>query len=232
MDTLLQDLRFGLRLLMRQPTFTLIVVFTLALGIGANTAIFSVVNGALLRPLPYPAPERLVAVWGFHPETGQEEASLPDFRDWREGTPAFESMAAYVPLFFNLTGDGEPERISGVRVTANFFQTLGVSPARGRAFERGEDLRGNNAVVVVSHGFWTLMIRQGMTPALVGIALGLIAAWASSRLLSSLLYGVSTTDPVSFLVVPLFLAGVALLAAWLPARRVTRVDPTEALRQE
>jgi putative ABC transport system permease protein len=171
MDTLLQDLRFGLRLLLRQPAFTLIVVLTLALGIGANTAIFSVVNGVLLRPLPYPAPERLVAVWGFHPEIGQESASLPDFRDWREGATSFESLAAYAPTFFNLTGDGEPERVSALRVTANFFQTLGVSPVRGRAFEQGEDLRGSNTVAVVSHGFWKR--RLGANPAVLGQTLTL-----------------------------------------------------------
>ncbi|HEX8697284.1 MAG TPA: ADOP family duplicated permease, partial [Myxococcaceae bacterium] len=171
MDTLLQDLRFGLRLLARQPAFTLIVVLTLALGIGANTAIFSVVNGVLLRPLPYPAPERLVSVWGFHPEIGRETASLPDFRDWREGATSFENLAAYAPTFFNLTGDGEPERVSALRVTANFFQTLGVSPIRGRAFEQGEDVRGNNTVAVVSHGFWTR--RLGASPAVLGQTLTL-----------------------------------------------------------
>jgi putative ABC transport system permease protein len=171
MDTLLQDLRFGLRLLLRQPAFTLLVVLTLALGIGANTSIFSVVNGVLLSPLPYPAPERLVAVWGHHPDIGRESASLPDFLDWREGARSFEQLAAWFPTLYNVTGEGEPERVVGVRTTANFFQTLGISPARGRAFDRGEDREGKTTVVVLSHGFWKR--RMGEDPAALGRTLTL-----------------------------------------------------------
>jgi predicted permease len=171
MDTVLQDLRFGLRLLLRQPAFTLLVVLTLALGIGANTAIFSAVSGVLLRPLPYPAPERLVAVWGEHPGIGLEAASLPDFLDWRLGAPSFQHLAAHAPAIFNLTGEGDPERVSGVRTTANFFQTLGSGPAWGRAFEPGEDRGGANTVVVLSYGFWTR--RMGANPAALGKTLSL-----------------------------------------------------------
>ncbi|WP_224367415.1 ABC transporter permease [Hyalangium versicolor] len=171
MDTLLQDLRFGLRLLLRQPAFTLLVVLTLGLGISANTAIFSLVNGVLLRPLPFPSPERLVSVWEYHPEIGQEAASLPDFLDWREGARSFEYLEACTPTYFNLTGDGEPERIAGVNVTAGFFQALGVSPALGRTFETDEDRRGHNQVVVLSHGFWRRHL--GENPAVLGRTLTL-----------------------------------------------------------
>jgi putative ABC transport system permease protein len=171
MDTLLQDLRFGLRLLLRQPAFTLLVVLTLALGIGANTAIFSVVNGVLLRPLPFPWPERLVMVWGYHPNIGKETASLPDYLDWREGAPAFEHLEAYTSAFFNLTGQGEPERITGARTTAGFFQALRVPAALGRTFETGEDRQGNNHVVVLSHGFWKR--RLGANPEVLGRTLTL-----------------------------------------------------------
>lgn len=171
MDTLLQDLRFGMRLLLRQPAFTLIVVLTLALGIGANTAIFSVVNGVLLRPLPFPHPERLLTVWGSHPDIGQEEASQPDFVDWREGARSFEYLEGCANSFFNLTGVGEPERLTGVQVTSGFFQALGIPMALGRTFETGEDQQGNNHVVVVSHGFWKR--RLGANPAVLGQTLTL-----------------------------------------------------------
>ena len=171
MDTLLQDLRFGLRLLLRQPAFTLLVVLTLALGIGANTAIFSVVNGVLLRPLPFPSPERLVRVWGYHPSIGQETASLPDFRDWREGVPAFEHLEACASTYFNLTSHGEPERLLAARTTAGFFQALRVPAALGRTFESGEDRQGNNRVVVLSHGFWKRHL--GANPEVLGRTLTL-----------------------------------------------------------
>jgi predicted permease len=171
MDTLLQDLRFGLRLLLRQPAFTLLVVLTLALGIGANTAIFSVVNGVLLRPLPFPAPERLVRVWGHHAEIGNETASLPDYRDWREGAPAFEHLEACAATYFNLTGHGEPERLLAARTTAGFFQALRVPAALGRTFETGEDRQGNNRVVVLSHGFWKRHL--GASPEVLGRTLTL-----------------------------------------------------------
>ncbi len=171
MDTFLQDLRFGMRLLLRQPAFTLLVVLTLALGIGANTAIFSMVNGVLLRPLPFPSPERLVMVWGHHSDIGKETASLPDYRDWREGAPAFEHLEACASTWFNLTGQGEPERITGARTTAGFFQALRVPAVLGRTFETGEDRQGNNRVVVLSHGFWKRHL--GANPEVLGRTLTL-----------------------------------------------------------
>jgi predicted permease len=171
MDTLLQDLRFSLRLLQRQPGFTALLVLTLALGIGANTAIFSAVDGVLLRPLALPAPERLVLVWGHHPDTGRQTVSLPDFLDWREGSPAFESLAAFGMASLNLTGGGEPEQLRGVRVTANYFETLGLWPILGRTFETGEDRQGRSPVVVLSQGFWTR--RMGADPAVLGKTLTL-----------------------------------------------------------
>ncbi len=171
MDTLLQDLRFGLRMLLRQPAFTTLVVLTLALGIGANTAIFSVVDGVLLRPLPYPAPERLAMVWGKHASIGRETASMPDFLDWREGTPSFANLAAFHFAALNRTGEGEPERLIAMRATANFFQTLGVTLAKGRGFEVGEDRRGANSVAVLSHGYWTR--HFGANPAVLGRSLTL-----------------------------------------------------------
>jgi len=133
---MLQDLRYGARMLMKHPGFTSVAVLTLALGIGANMVIFSVVNAVLLRPLPYPEPERLIRLWESNPGRGWPEfsASAPNFEDWRKQQAVFEQLAAYEFNTFNLTGSGEPERVAGVNVTANLFQVLGVLPALGRNF--------------------------------------------------------------------------------------------------
>jgi putative ABC transport system permease protein len=167
------DLRYSLRALRRAPAFTLAAVLTLALGIGANSAIFSVVNSVLLRPLPYERPEELVLVAGRYPEFGRTGTSLPDFRDWRDQTTrTFAQMAARHGTAFNLTGAGEPERLVADRVTANFFATLGVRPQLGRGFLPGEDrVGGDDDVVVLSHGFWQR--RFGGDAAVVGRAIQL-----------------------------------------------------------
>src|SRR5438270_2963926 len=133
---LLQDLRYGLRMLARNPGFTVIAVLALALGIGANSAIFSVVNTVLLRPLPYKNPERLVMVWEENSKQGfpRDTPSPANFLDWRDQNQVFESMAAIVEASFNLTGAGDPERIDGRGVSAGLFSLLGVAPQLGRAF--------------------------------------------------------------------------------------------------
>ncbi len=154
MDTLLQDIRYAARSLRRSPGFTIVAVLTLALGIGANAAIFSVVNGVLLRPLAYANPDRLVMVWGHNENIGNETASLPDFKDWRERNTVFEGMAAVANTRFDVTGDGEPERVDAALATADFFRVLGVAPALGRAFNANEETSGRDRVVVLSHGYW------------------------------------------------------------------------------
>jgi putative ABC transport system permease protein len=161
------DLRYALRALARAPGFTLAVVLTLALGIGVNSAIFSVVHTVLLRPLPYGSPEQLVLLYGRYPEFGRTSTSLPDFIDWRDGTRSFEQMAARHPGSFVLTGEGEPERVIADRVTSNFFATLGVRPVIGRAFLPEEDkMGGDDRVVVLSHGYWQR--RFGGDPRVLG----------------------------------------------------------------
>src|SRR5262245_236159 len=140
MESFIQDLRFGARMLMKQPGFTLIAVITLALGIGANTAIFSVVNGVLLRPLPYYEPERLVMVWADRPirqaQLGVTDypVTVADFVDWRNHNQVFERMAAMFGFSMNLTGGGEPESVDGVMASASLFPLLGARLAMGRAF--------------------------------------------------------------------------------------------------
>jgi putative ABC transport system permease protein len=156
MQTLLQDLRYGMRMLFKNPGFTLIAVLTLALGIGANTAIFSVVNAVLLRPLPYPRPERLVRLWESHAPSNLPRFSVtyPTFLDWRQQNQSFEKMAAFREDGFNLQTGDEPRRVNGARVTADFFAVLGVVPALGRAFSAQEDTPGGERVVILGHALW------------------------------------------------------------------------------
>ena len=165
METMLHDLRFGLRMMLRSPGFTFIALLTLTLGIGANTAIFSVVNTVLLRPLPYHDPNRLVVLWESQEQVGQESPSLPDFVDWRERNQSFEQMAIARRDNANLTGTGEPERLLVRQVTSNFFSTLGVTPRLGRAFSVEEE-QAKAPVALLSNSLWKR--RFGSDPGLVG----------------------------------------------------------------
>jgi putative ABC transport system permease protein len=138
----------------RSPGFTMVAIVTLALGIGANSALFSVVNAVFLRPLAYPDPDRLVLLWGTTPNIPKEEASLPDYTDWKSQSRSFEGMAALRFINANVTGDTEPERVIGARVTHDFLDVLRVVPALGRSFKADEDRPGAGKVVILSHGFW------------------------------------------------------------------------------
>jgi putative ABC transport system permease protein len=176
METIIQDIRYGFRLLVRRPAFTLVAVSTLALGIGANTAIFSVVNAVLMRTLPYQEPERLVALWETNAQPGQElndrnEVAMGNFLDWRAQADAFDEIAALNYSNVNLTGIGEPERIQGAVVTTNLFSTLGVQPSIGRAFIAEEEKPESQRAVIVSHGLWQR--RFGSDHELVGKTLTL-----------------------------------------------------------
>lgn len=153
MDTLLKDIHYGIRNLLKRPGFTLVAVVTLALGIGANTAIFSVVNAVLLRPLPYPNADRLVAVSENSLEAPDISVAYPDYLDWRAQQSVFEEMAARLPAGGVITGDN-PERVIGRFVTASFFSTLGVQPSLGRGFTEAEDHPGGPSVMVLSHALW------------------------------------------------------------------------------
>jgi putative ABC transport system permease protein len=156
MESLKQDLYYGLRMLWKSPAFTLVAIIALALGIGANTAIFSVVNGVLLRPLPYPEPDQLAMVWLDNRRQGIRDdiTSYPNFIDWRDQNKTFQGMAAVRGINANLTGSGEPEEIRGASVTSNFFQLVGVGPTQGRGFTIEEEQPGKDRIVVLSHGLW------------------------------------------------------------------------------
>ncbi len=171
MQTLLQDLRYGARMLLKQPSFTAVAVLTLALGIGANTAIFSVVNAALLRPLPYDHAEQLVMVYARTKSQSRNFVSWPELRDWQAQNQSFAALAAFAPQSVNLTGRAEPGRVIGGFITANFFDLLSVKPALGRALLKGEDEAGAARVAVVNHVVWR--DRFGADPNLIGQSLTL-----------------------------------------------------------
>ena len=245
MRTLLQDLRYALRVLAKGPGFTSVAVVTLALGIGANSAIFSVVNGLLLRPLPYRDSDRLAIIWTHSPgaNVAQDWPSPGQFSAIKSQASAFEDLALAQGASANLAGGETAERIDTVRVSSNIFPMLGARPLLGRVFLPEEDAPGKAPAAVLSHALWQrrfggardvlrLVLRQGGALVLAGVLAGVVAALAATRALSSLLYGVSTTDASVFLLVALLLSAVALLACLVPARRATKVDPMLALRYE
>ncbi len=170
MNSLLQDLRYGARTLLKRPGFTLLSCLTLSLGIGANTAIFSIVNGVLLRPLPFRAPDRLVMVSTYGKlDNGPPTVSAPDFKDFQQRSQTFESLAGILGVTVTLTGEVPPEMpeiVDEAIVTWNFFPLLGVQLAYGRNFLAEEDVVNGPKVVVLSHGLWQR--RFGAQPDLVG----------------------------------------------------------------
>ncbi len=153
MEKLIQNLRYGLRTILKQPGFTAIAVFALALGIGANTAIFSVINAVLLKPLPFSAPDKIVNVWNTAEKEDQFDVTYPDFLDWRQRQQSFERLAAYSTRDFTLTGTGEPTRLRGAMVTSDLLHILGVQPKQGRFFLPDEDKPGVR-VAILSHRMW------------------------------------------------------------------------------
>jgi putative ABC transport system permease protein len=154
MEALAREIRFGIRSLLKQRAFTALSILTLALGIGTNTAMFSVINAVLLRPLPYPQPDRLVWMNEAGDEVSNRMVSYPNFVDWRERNHLFESLTTYRTWNMTLTGAGEPQSISAGMVTADYFKVMGVAPILGRAFLAEDDRPGSNPVVVISFGFW------------------------------------------------------------------------------
>ena len=166
MQTLLQDLRYGLRVLASNAGFTIVAVLTLTLGIGANTAIFSVINGVLLQPLPYHDPSRLLILGEKTPEFETMSLSYPNFLDWQKENRCFASLAALRWGDYDLTGAGTPEHVSGKMVSAGFFSTLGITPLLGRDFQAQEDHQGAARVALISAGLWKR--HFGSSPDVIG----------------------------------------------------------------
>jgi hypothetical protein len=359
---MLQDLRFGLRMLAKHRGFTAVAILTLALGIGANTAIFSLVNGILLSPLPYREPDRLVRLIQASPNLGLATwgVSQANFAAYREQNRSLETIALFTTSGVNLTGEGEPERLPMTNVTAHFFKVFEVNPILGRTFQEGEDAPGKNGVCVISYGLWQRrfggdsniigrslilnntptevvgvmpaqfkfprvavdlwiplpfdasrtspyvfqvvgrlkpgwqaaqaqadttdvlqnygwqapnlseavglnegngprtivtplkevvvgiclalgaqpkalvwsVMRQGLLLAAAGVVVGVAGALALTQTIQTLLFEVSTTDPIVFTGIPILLVIVALVACYVPARRSARVNPLVALRHE
>jgi putative ABC transport system permease protein len=168
MKSLWQDMRYGLRMSLKKPGFTLTAVITLSLGIGATSTIFSFVNGILLRPLPYQDSERLVALDETAPKRGVASmgVSFPNFLDWREQNQVFTGVATYSSGNYTMTGSGEPEQLSGADISYNTFEVLGVAPVLGRTFTAEEDRPGNDLVVILGYGLWER--RFGGKPEIIG----------------------------------------------------------------
>lgn len=204
--TMITDLKYAIRMLRKNPGFSFIAVLVLALGIGANTAIFSVVNGVLLRPLPYTEPDQLFMVWENDTQEGnpRNDVSPANFLDWKAQSQSFESLAAFTQPGVLAYSVAQRTQEIGVRIA------LGAQP---------EDVR-------------QMVLAQGATLVLIGLGIGLLGALGLNRVISGLLFGVTPTDPATLLTVSLLLCGVAFLACYLPARRAAKVDPIVALRYE
>jgi putative ABC transport system permease protein len=161
-----QDVRFGFRQLTRKPGVPVLIVLLLALGIGVNAAVFSVVKAVVLEPLPFDSPEQLVLVWETNEEFNRQPLSAPTFLDWREQSQSFEHLVCFRPYPVNLTGEREPERVLRTETTTGMFEMLRVQPSLGRTFTREEEESGQNKVVVISDGLWKR--RFGANPNLLG----------------------------------------------------------------
>src|SRR5678816_680621 len=170
-DVMFQDLSYGLRMLLKDKGFTFVAILTLALGIGANTAIFSVINGVLLKPLPYRAPEQLVRVF----ESSEAQPRFPmsggNFQDYRDQNSTLTGLALYTRQDLELSQNERPVRLAALRVTAGFFDLLGAQPLLGREFRREDELPDNNQVVIFSHGLWQR--RFNSDPNIIGKAVTL-----------------------------------------------------------
>lgn len=213
MTTLIQDLRYACRSLVKQPAFTLVAVLTLALGIGANTAIFGVVNAVLLRPLPYHEPDRVVLLWSHWNNWAKTWVSAPELADYQQQATSLEHVAAFSPASFNLTGSGEPQRVLAAQVQAGIFDALGAKPIAGRVFSADEDRPGQQRVVLLSEGLWRSQF--GSDPSIAG----------RSIQLDAVSYTVVGVLPAS-LRLPLDYANRAFTQVWVPLA-LGPADPRE-----
>jgi predicted permease len=194
MTSFWQDIRFGLRVLAKNPGFTAIAILTLALGIGANTALFSVVNGVLLNPLPFPKPDELVAAYAKSPTFAENSIAYPNFLDWQKDNHSFASLGAYRTDDYNMVGVGEPQRVHIHMISAEFFPALGLQPLLGRSFRPEEDKAGAGPVAILGDGLWKRkfglsqyvlgksIILNGKSYTIVGVAPGLITGLSPSDL--------------------------------------------------
>ena len=226
LETMLQDIRYALRSSLRRPAFAILVVLTLGVGIGANSAMFSIVNSVLLQPLPYERSEELVYIFGAFKGGNQASISPPDFLDYRERQKVFSSLAARTLFGFAVIGGGDrPERVPAAIATANFFSTLGVQPILGRAFRPDEE-QGAHDVVIISHGLWqqrfaenpgvlgTSVIIDGRPHTVVGVLPPLLDRMITVQVWRPVPFGVGETTVRRFH----FLRGLGRLAPGVTRR--------------
>jgi predicted permease len=193
MNTFWQDVRYGLRVLSQNPGFTAIAVLTLALGIGANSALFSVVNGVLLTPLPFPNPDELYAVYSTSPTFEESSISYPNFLDWHKQNESFAYLGAFRSENYNLTGSGEPERLHAHQISAEFFPAYGINPVLGRNFRPEEDRAGAAPVAILGDGLWKR--KFGSSPDILGKSITLNAmTYTVVGVAQSRITGLSTSD--------------------------------------
>ena len=197
---MLKDIRYGLRSLIKHPTFTAVCIVTLALGIGANTAIFTVVNAVVLRPLPFQDGDRLAMVWTTKDTNQEQPLSFADYNDLKNQTKTFSAVGAASPLWnFTLTGDGEPEPLQGMYVSASLFELLRVQPARGRNFTSDEDRAGGSPVTIISHSLWQR--RFGSDQNVIGKQL--TVSGVSTTVIGVMPAGFQLLDPAAEIWIPL-----------------------------
>jgi hypothetical protein len=244
LDTLRDDLRYAVRSLLKNPGFALVAVLTLAVGVGANTAIFSVLHAVVLRDLPYRDADRLVVLWTLKlGQNSRHGSSYLNVRDWRDQSRSFEDIAVYYrPMVTRatLTGGDEPERVYRGMVGPGLFQVLGAPALLGRTLETPDSEAGSRAVVIgvrmalgASYGsVLRMVLASGLRLAGAGLALGLLGSIALGRTIAGFLYETSPFDPLVYGGVVAILIGVTALACVAPARRAARVDPIVALRSE
>ena len=171
LERFMQDVRFGVRMLAKSPGFAAVAILTMTLGIGANTALFSVVNGVLLNPLPYPDPDQLVTLAESKPNFDSGSISFPNFRDWRKDNRTFSMMGISRSYSYSLTGKGEAEQVKAEFISSDYLALLGVKPVIGRLFAEGEDEIGASPIVLIGEGFWNR--KFGAAPDIVGQGLTL-----------------------------------------------------------
>src|SRR5215813_6768441 len=165
-DEMFQDLRFGVRMLLKTPGFSILAVFTLALGIGASTAIFSAVNPILFEPLPYPQSGQIMMIWDHGPDGSRQDVTFGTYREIVERSRSFDAIAVMKPWQPTLTGQAEPERLDGQCVSASYFQVLGISPALGQDFDSSDDRLNGSKVAILNNGLWQR--RFGGDPTIIG----------------------------------------------------------------
>ena len=255
MDTLLQDIRYGFRMLFKAPTFVAIAALTLALGIGANTALFSIISGVLLSPLPFRQPEQLIALYSHNKDFSRASISYPDFLDWSHNDRSFSDLAAFRQesllsfddqmVLYNpeaMTGiisDSLASRrfsmilLGGFAALALVLSAIGIYGVISYlAAQRTQEIGIRMALGAQRTQVLGMVLGQGLRVSAIGVAIGLSAALVLARLIANLLYGVKPHDPLTFAGVAALLTLVALGASYLPALRATRVDPVTALRYE